>query len=75
MKDKKDNEVQVGDCVFFGERAGNQGSRGVCKVGRITSIDRYIHVSNSYTGLTSSSVIKCTEKFADMYESGEIFQI
>lgn len=75
MQDKHGNELNVGDFVFYGEKAGNQGSRGVCKVGKILEITRYIQVEGSWSQLTGGSVIKCSEKFAEMYKNGSIFQI
>lgn len=75
MQDRKGNELNVGDYVFFGEKANNQGSRGECKVGKILEIARYIQVEGSWSRLTGGSVIKCTEKFAEMYKNESIFQI
>ncbi|QHJ78956.1 MAG: hypothetical protein [Caudoviricetes sp.] len=76
MKDVAGEEIQINDCVFYGAKAGSKGSRGQCKVGRVTKIEgRYATVTGSYTRMESCSLIKCTEKFADMYESGEIFKI
>lgn len=76
MTDKYGETVDVGDCVFYGEKARNQGSRGVCNVGRITKIEsRYATVSGAWSRMESSSFVKCSEKFADMYNSREIFKI
>lgn len=75
MTDKNGEELQVGDFIFFGEKARNQGSRGVSKCTRIVEIDRYIHAEGSWSGLTENSVIKCTEKFAEMFNNGSIFKI
>lgn len=73
--DKNGKEVNVGDMIAFGERVHSQGGRGYLKVGRIQKIDRFVHVDSDYTGLTSGSIIKCTEKFADMFNSGTVFEI
>lgn len=71
------NPLSVGDCVYYGERSGSKSARGVCKVGRITKLEsgRYVTVDSTYYRMEGTSVRKCTEKFADMFNDGSIFEI
>ena len=76
MKDNIGNELSIGDIVVYGKKAANQGTRGEIEVGQITDIDnRYVTVDSSYSRLMSTSVRKCSPKFAAMFKDGTIYDI
>lgn len=76
VTDSARNPLYVGDCVYYGERAGSKSARGVCKVGRITKIEgRYITVNSTYYRMEGTSARKCTARFADMFNDGSIFEV
>lgn len=76
MKDNIGNELSIGDVVVYGKKAANQGTRGEINVGTIIELEgRYATVDSSYSRLMSSSIRKCSPKFASMFKDGTIYDI
>lgn len=75
MKDTRGKEVSVGDLVLYGIRGG-KGARGEKRIGTVTEISKgLVSVNTDYCSMRSGSFVKVTGRFADLWESGDIYDI